>query len=644
MLQINDAKADTLATLGYTGSIDNAYYNYLATETGDSVGTIQDLERKLFTSLGYSGSVQDMWFEFLRDNGFTNSLQDMLYAFWNSEDSGLNPRHFSDAYLPLTHTVVPTRGNITPSFTRATTETGQKYDSAGYLDFTALAGEVIFKGSLRIYNQWTTSSVTLASGGNKSLTLAAGTYQFSMGIGTGTATFSGTGGATGTLGASASARVGVAKTITAGTLVITASVADLADLQVCNITGETDQTTLRPYVSVGVESAPAYHTSCVDGVKCYPTDLNGNPIPRTGSYPLVGYVPWEARPNLQTYSNDLRNTAEAGGARPWTETGTGTCGQTAIGPDGTTSAWVLNDTGGAALYLRSGGNVAVSASVAYTTSVFVKKAAILTVAPLIEIKYTGGVTTYIQQVLNPVSGTVVNLTGSTAPTQVVVSSHNADYWRVSITATSPASTNVALISLYPAINTDASATLSTAAQGANTFYGVDIELGAFATPYIPTTTVAVPRAADILTYTGAEIANYKAMACTFSRGVGVSNVGGAASLNNNTTTTVAQIYLNNATALFFQGLIGGTQKWLRQAAAAYVPGVTSKADFSMLVGSQLFDKDGAAQTAGTGNALPSVSQIDIGHAAGAFVFNGPVTDLYLWTRALSQLELAAIDT
>ena len=103
--------------------------------------------------------------------------------------------------LPLTHPAVPTRGSITPTFTRATTETGQKWDEAGYLDFTALAGEIVFKGARREYNQWTTSSVSLASGANKSLTLTAGTYQFSMGAGTGTATFSGTGGATGTLGA-----------------------------------------------------------------------------------------------------------------------------------------------------------------------------------------------------------------------------------------------------------------------------------------------------------------------------------------------------------------------------------------------------------------------------------------------------------
>ncbi|MDD3885176.1 MAG: hypothetical protein PHW66_09655 [Gallionella sp.] len=45
-----------------------------------------------------------------------------------------------------------------------------------------------------------------------------------------------------------------------------------------DITGESDQSTIRPYVSVGVLSAP-YHGAGVDGVKYFNTDISGNPIP-----------------------------------------------------------------------------------------------------------------------------------------------------------------------------------------------------------------------------------------------------------------------------------------------------------------------------------------------------------------------------
>ncbi len=159
----------------------------------------------------------------------------------------------ADLYLPLTHSLVAYKAaaSATPTFTRATTTTVT--GNEGILR-TAIAGEARFVGARRVYNQIPaagTGSASLAVAANKTMTLTAGTYIFSMGAGTGTATFSGTGGATGTLAASASARTSVVKTVTAGTFVVTASVATLVDLQVEDITGRTDQTTPSEYVSVG---------------------------------------------------------------------------------------------------------------------------------------------------------------------------------------------------------------------------------------------------------------------------------------------------------------------------------------------------------------------------------------------------------
>ena len=67
--------------------------------------------------------------------------------------------------LPLTHTAVPTRGGIVPTFTRATTETGQRWDEAGYLNFTALAGEIVFKGARRVRNILAVTSTENMLGG-----------------------------------------------------------------------------------------------------------------------------------------------------------------------------------------------------------------------------------------------------------------------------------------------------------------------------------------------------------------------------------------------------------------------------------------------------------------------------------------------
>ncbi len=224
---------------------------------------------------------------------------------------------------PLTHSLVPERGTGSPSFTRAdATNCATFRDWEGVLK-TVPSGCARFEGGRMVYNLWTTSSATLANGANKSLTLAAGDYTFSMGAGTGTATFSGTGGATGTLAASASGRVEVTKTITVGTFVVTASVADLVDLQVEYVTGQADQTASE-YVSVGVESDP-YHGAGVDGVEFFNTDRDGAVIPAATN---TGYLAEGARTNLTIWNRDLTNAA-------WTRrSGAVTTALTATGADG----------------------------------------------------------------------------------------------------------------------------------------------------------------------------------------------------------------------------------------------------------------------------------------------------------------------
>lgn len=152
---------------------------------------------------------------------------------------------------PLTHNLLLTKGQGVATFTRTTTATVADFE--GLLK-TAKAGEARFEGARRVENlipATGTGSASLAVATAKTMTLTAGDYVFSMGIGTGTATFSGTGGATGTLTANATNRTSVLKTITDGTFIVTGSVATLVDLQVENVTGQTNQNPSE-YVSNGV--------------------------------------------------------------------------------------------------------------------------------------------------------------------------------------------------------------------------------------------------------------------------------------------------------------------------------------------------------------------------------------------------------
>ena len=153
--------------------------------------------------------------------------------------------------FPMQVTIVPAKGNGSSTLTRSTADFVMDHEG---LAVTVLAGEIREEGARRVENLWKTPSATLSSGSSYTMTLAAGIYDFSMGIGTGTATFSGTGGETGTLTASATNRKSVLKTITAGTLVVTASVATLIDLMVVNMTGVTNQNTPE-YVNYGGDLA-----------------------------------------------------------------------------------------------------------------------------------------------------------------------------------------------------------------------------------------------------------------------------------------------------------------------------------------------------------------------------------------------------
>lgn len=217
----------------------------------------------------------------------------------------------SSLYLPLKTSIIPSRGSSAPTFTRATT--AWSFDNEGKLNQNVPSGCARFKGGRLVRNYVSTTSATLAVAATNTVTLSrAETVTFSMGAGTGTATFSGTSGATGTLTASPSGRTEVTKTCAAGTFIITASVATLVDIQVEIVSGQTDQTASE-YVSVGVLSSP-YHgagtVSGADGCKWFPTNKDGSAIP---SSTLEGYFAEPQRTNNCLWGRDLTNVA-------WTKT------------------------------------------------------------------------------------------------------------------------------------------------------------------------------------------------------------------------------------------------------------------------------------------------------------------------------------
>lgn len=679
---MNDSIKATLATYGYTGSINDAYYRYLLAESGLSTSGhwhVNDLEKATLAGFGYTGSLNDMWNAFLTTSGYTGSLDDKKQAFWSD---GLG---FTPIAIPLTHTAVPTRGSITPSFTRATTETGQKWDEAGYLDFTALAGEIVFKGARRERNlltfpeDFSNAAWTKINGGAGSAPTVTSGFTDPDGGTTAWRLQANAGGVTGsdysvvrqsiasaiTYGQRSiyiKSNTGVSQVVYFGaaesddSVTVTTEWQQLAVLDsassalfdigcyrpggvgsgaqsidvliwhpnFADITGETDQTTIRPYVSVGVESAPAYHGSMVDGVKCFDTDRSGNPISTSGSYPLVGYVPWEARTNLCLQSQTLGTTWEPDGSTSVTE-------DQYVAPDGTTTMDKVTSIAVTSQhYLKQG----ITFSAGVTTYSFYLRYVNNQWCALVMFN-GGGLLAASFDLLNGVVGALGAGTTSTIQATAI-----ADVYRVSITGTMSAGAGYLFISPN---STDTASLQNYTAAGTETVgaWGAQVELGSFATPYIPTTTVAVARNADVLTYTGGDIANIKTLAATFQRAVGVSTNGWVAALSDGTINNYMSVSVPSATQARFLGVSGAATQW--DVIPAYTAGTQSKAAFSAATNDIKMDKDGTTQTQDTSATVPTVTQLNVGHVAGSFQLNGNVGGIYGWTRNLSQSELGAID-
>ena len=647
----------------------------------------------------------------------------------------------AEVWLPITHTAVPQRGSITPTFTRATTATGQKWDEAGYLDFTALAGEMVFKGARREYNPlpssenltvgFTATGSTLAAGSITESGASSGHYAqttsmvvptnavFQMqaeikqsvgtrniGIGTNsvgnaifnpsTGVFVANDGATldhGTIEQTADGywRVWVKVQATTSNKPIismysgtTQSYAGdgvsqvlVRKYQLNDITGETDQTTIRPYVSVGVPSdwagtdlvtngdfsdgttgwttsdstftasggqatltatsntadacwawttfttvsgtkyvlsadltggtgytarylrvgtfntsgglanpsvttdgkyiveftatgtttyislgvydvnypttpgtavwdnisvkPAAYHGSMVDGVKCYDTDRSGNPISTSGSYPLVGYVPWEARTNLLLQS-----------------------------------------------------------AVVATQSITVAA-----VAHTLSFKGTGTITLSGVSAAGPLVGTGAND-------------------RVTLTFTPTAGSLTLTVS--------GSCTVG------------QLEAGSFATPYIPTTTVAVARNANLLTYsnTGTISASEGTVYAELSTAYTVAS--GYKDAISSAAGTGAQILgIGNAAASTTRFTIDGSTLTTKSGLSDMSTG-TRKTAVTWGGSTYSITGDGVAPTsAAFDGSMTVTASFGVGcNAAGTGQWNGNVRNVRIWNRKLSASELQAI--
>jgi hypothetical protein len=219
----------------------------------------------------------------------------------------------------------------------------------------------------------------------------------------------------------------------------------------------------------------------------------------------------ESRTNLLLQSNSLTTA-------PWGSAGGPAITQNVIGLDGATSAWTVTDASNSAVDIFQTGPSLTSATT-YVATLRVKKTVGAQSSYPVFYVYLG--TNYALVTIDTTNGIATAWTAITgasilASSATCVPATNT-FWRVVLTFTT-AATGAHIVRFMPAGTTNptqSTGSVSTTAQGSAVVTNFQLGLGSKESSYIPTTTVAVTRPADVASFTGAGLNWYNSEQGTF---------------------------------------------------------------------------------------------------------------------------------
>jgi hypothetical protein len=426
----------------------------------------------------------------------------------------------------------------------------------------------------------------------------------------------------------------------------------LAFPQIEDVTGQTNQNPSE-YVSVGVLSAP-YHGANVDGVKYFDT-LNGNTVASnvvteaTGaaitsaaaeaaggvtagvvdaSGPL-GYLAEGARTNAILQSNTLGTT--------WTISHADDMNAVAadayVSVDGTTTMDKLQPKATTAVHSLDQAFTFTAAK--YTASVDLRYVA-ATPQRWVAIICNDGTTTWGASfdLLNGVVGAV-----SAGATSAIEATALTGVYRCSVTNTANAAAAAGTVKI--SLNATDTATLESAARAGTETLGagfVQHEIGTFASTYIPTTTVAVARNADVPTYASAGNVSDTAGAiyAEFRQAV---DSGIAARIIGASVTSNTPLYAYNG-ATTKVGFYDGTNNV--QTSNTGVVGTVLKVASSWSGSVSNVALNGTVTAGGYDGALFGAAAIAIGTDNGSAWLFGTIRNVRVYGKALSAAKLTSM--
>ena len=232
----------------------------------------------------------------------------------------------------------------------------------------------------------------------------------------------------------------------------------------------------------------------------------------------------------------------------------------------------------------------------------------------------------------------VSVTGTATAGSGTITRYKNDWYRCTITCTLAAPANINC-TLYPGDRAAQTAASQIYAWGAQ------IETGAFATSYIPTTSAALTRNADVVTMTGTNFSDW------YNQSEGSFNVTSIAGGTLNATA----VSVNNASnaeriAIGYGSGSGGnmnvivvdgnvTQAQIIVAGAAL--NTVNTACGSYKLNDIDFALNGTLGTQDTSATIPTPTQLSIGATAIGSYLNGWVKKLNYWNINITQSEVQA---
>lgn len=206
----------------------------------------------------------------------------------------------------------------------------------------------------------------------------------------------------------------------------------------------------------------------------------------------------EQRTNLLTYSEDLRDTTDAGATRPWIYDSVSIAINTTTSPDGATTADTVIEAATNSVH-RIYQQISVTSGTAVTMSFYAKAKERTQVVGIGGAAAYGTLVTVLYD-LSAVTATVQSGTATATITDV------GNGWRRCTWTATPSTTTTGNHFIGLALSGN-DTYLGNGTSGAYV-WGAQIETGAFVTSYIPTVALTVIRSADVATMTGTNFSDW----------------------------------------------------------------------------------------------------------------------------------------